>query len=80
MRRTAVELLFAGAESARLARVRVSARVVGSPYAHSRSSLGRRRGARGWDTTMVPRRVCGTVVTSVTVYLAWVQVVSPRLT
>ena len=43
-------------ESTWLVLVRDSARVVGSPSAHSGSSRGS-RGGRGWDTTMVARRV-----------------------
>ena len=77
--RTAVELSFAGAKSTWLARVRVSARVVGSPKAHSRSSSGSRRGGRGWDTAMVARRVWVTGVTVVTVDLALFLVVPSRL-
>ena len=73
--RTAVELSFAGAEGTWLARIRVSARVVGSTKAHSGRSRGSRRGGRGWDTTMVARRVWVTGVTTVIVYLALVVVV-----
>ena len=75
--RTTVELSFAGAKGTWLARVRVFARVDGSPKAHSTS--GSRRGGRGWDTTMVVRREWVSGVTAVTVYLALVLVVPSRL-
>ena len=77
--RTAVELSFASAECTSLARVRVSARVVGSSKAHSRSRSGGRRGGRGWDTTMVARSVWVTGVIVVTVYLGLVLVVPSPL-
>ena len=73
--RTAVELSFAGAKGTWLARVRVSARVVGSTQAHSKSNNGSRRGGRGGDTTMVARRVWVIGVAVVTVYLALFLVV-----
>ena len=67
-------------ESTWLTRVWVSARVVGSPYAHSSSRSKSRRGGRGWDTIMVARRVWVTGVTAVTVNLAFILVVPPGLT
>ena len=78
--RTAVELSFAGANGTWLARVWVSARVVGSCQAHSTSRSGARRGGRGWDTTMVAKRVWVTEISVVTVYLALPLVVPSRLT
>ena len=51
--RTAVELSIAVTKCARLARVRISAQVMGGFKAHSRSRSGGRRGGRGRDTTMV---------------------------
>ena len=80
MCRTAVEMSFSGAEGTWLPRVRVSARVVGSSKAHSRSRSGGKRGGRGWDTTIVAGRVWATEITVVTVYLALLLVVPSRLT
>ena len=77
---TVVELSISGAEGTWLTRVRVSARVVASPQAHSGSGLGSRKGGRGWDTTMVVRRVWVTGVTTMTVSLALILVEPPRLT
>ena len=54
--RTAVDLSFAGPEGTWLALVRVSAPVVGSSKAHSRSCSGGRRGGRGCETSLVARR------------------------
>ena len=83
--RTAVALSVAGAKGTRLARVVVSARIVGCPEALPRSRRGSRGGGRGWDSTMLPGRVCAVVVTAVaavvtaTVYLTLVLVVPWRL-
>ena len=77
MCRTAVELPLVNTECTRLARVQVSARVVGGSKTHSRSRSGGRRDGRGRDTTMVTRRVCVTVVTA---YLALILVIPSRLT
>ena len=52
----------------------------GQPLGAFREQLGSRRGGRGWDTTMVARRVWVTGVTAVTVYLVLFLVVPPRLT
>ena len=62
------------------ARVWVSARVVGSCQAHSTSRSGARRGGRGWDTTMVAKRVWVTEISVGTVYPALPLVVPSRLT
>ena len=78
--RTGVEPSISSVESTWLTRVWVSARVVGSPYAHSSSRSKSRRGGRGWDTIMVARRVWVTGVTAVTVNLAFILVVPPGLT
>ena len=75
--RTAAELSISGTECARLARMSISARVMGGSKAHSRSRSGGRRGRRARDTTMVIRGVCVIVVT---VYLALNLVVPSRLT
>ena len=75
--RTAVELLIAGTECARLACVRISTPIMGGSKAHSRSRSGGRRGGRGRDTAMVIQRACVIVVT---VYLALILVVPSRLT
>ena len=79
--RTAVALSVAGEKGTRLARVGVSARIVGCPEALPRSRRGSRGGWRGWDSTMLPGCVYAVVVTAVavvatlTVYLALVLVV-----
>ena len=68
---------ISGADGTWLTCIRVSALVVASPYAHSGSDHGSRRGGRGWDTTMIVRRVLVTGVTTVTVYLVLVLVEPP---
>ena len=78
--RTTAEVSFAGAEGTWLTHVRVSARIVGSSKAHSRSTSENKRGRRGWDTTMMAKRVWVTGGTVVTVYLALFMVVPSRLT
>ena len=71
--RTAVAMSVARAQGIRLARVRVSARIVGCPEVVPRSgrgSRGSRGSGRGWDSTMLPRRVCA--VTALAVVGLWV--------
>ena len=83
--RTTVALSVAGAKGTWLARVGVSARVVGCPEELPRSRRGSGGGGRGWDSTRLPGRVCTVVVTAeavvtiVTVYPALVLVVPSRL-
>ena len=78
-------LSVAGAKGIRLARVGVSARIVGCPEALPRSRRGSRGGWRGWNSTLLPGRVCAVVVSAVAVvatvdvYLALVVVVPSRL-
>ena len=80
MCRTAVVLSAAGAKGTRLARVGISDLTVAYPEALPRSRRGIREGWRGWDSTILPGRVCAVsvtavaVVANVTVYLALVLV------
>ena len=61
--RTAVALSVAGAKGTWLARVGVSAWIVGCPEALPRRRRGSRGGWRGWDSTMLTGRVCAVVAT-----------------
>ena len=76
--RSAVALSVASAKGTWLARVGVSARIVGCPETLPRSRHGSRGGWRGWDSTMLARRVCAVVVTAVAVCLSLVLWGYPR--
>ena len=77
--RTAVSLSVASAKGTWLARVGVSARIVGCPEVLPRSRCRSREGWRGWDSTMLTGRVCAFVVTAVAVCLSLVLVSPSRL-